>query len=138
VLFRSDAVKLCNSPHDVIGGSYPGKSDEVHFHGLNMKPGPTKLMEVDGLPGGFLKITRRALEKIARKFPDLAFEYNGIKCHGWFENAIVDGEYLTEDYAFTWRWKQCGGKAFMDPDMTFSHFGNKVWQGNLHDHILKD
>ena len=129
-----DALKLIESPHDVIGGIYPAKCNVERYNVLRPSKTSTNLMQCEGLPGGFLKITRKALVKIAKKFPELAFSFNDMKAHAFFDNAIVNGEYLTEDYAFTWRWLQCGGKAFFYPDMKFGHYGSKAWHGNF----LKD
>lgn len=127
-----DALRLVQSPHDVIAGVYPAKCDEIKWL-AKFKPGQTRLLEADGLPGGFLKISRRALEKLSETVPQ--YDYRGRKMYAFFETAIVDGEYLGEDYAFTHRWKQTGEKAFIDPDCTFEHFGHKAWSGNLNDYL---
>ena len=128
------ALRLVESPHDVIAGVYPAKQDDIHWL-AKWREGQTRLLEADGLPGGFLKITRRALEKIAEKFPELHCKYRDRDMTAFFENAIVDGELRGEDYAFCWRWQQCGGKAFLDPDITFEHYGRKAWQGNLQTYL---
>jgi hypothetical protein len=129
-----DAIRVAMSPHDVIGGVYPSKEDNSKWLG-KWRPGPTRLLEADGLPGGFLKISRNAFATIAEKFPQLRCDYRGRDMHAYFENGIFDGEYLGEDFAFTRRWQQCGGKAFIDPDVTFEHYGHKAWSGNLSQYI---
>jgi glycosyltransferase involved in cell wall biosynthesis len=129
------ALRLVRSPHDVIGGAYPAKQDDTFFL-AKVKPSATRLMEADGLPGGFLKITRKAVKQMQDRFTDLRCTYKGGReMFTLFDNGIFDGEYLGEDYAFTRRWQQCGSKAFVDPDIQFEHYGRKAWSGSLSDHV---
>lgn len=132
----SDALKLIQSPHDVIGGAYPVKQDGGGFL-ARVKSGPTKLFETDGLAGGFMKVTRNAVLKMQKKFPELKARYKKDReIYALFDNGIFDGEYTGEDYAFTRRWMQTGGKAFIDPDMIFEHYGRKAWSGSLSDYLI--
>lgn len=131
------ALRLIESPHDVIGGAYPAKQDQAGFL-VKVRPGATRLLEADGLPGGFLKITRRAVMKMQERFVDLKCTYKGDReMFTLFDNGIFDGEYLGEDFAFTRRWQQCGGKAFVDPDIEFEHYGRKAWRGRLNDYVCE-
>lgn len=129
------ALALVESPHDVIGGAYPAKQDDTHWL-AKFRPGNTRLHEADGLPGGFLKITRKAMLKMVKQFPELRCKYKKDReMTALFDNGIFDGEYLGEDFAFTKRWQQCGGKAFLEPNITFEHYGRKAWSGNLNDYL---
>jgi hypothetical protein len=130
------ALNLVESPHDVIGGAYPAKQDETYFL-AKWRKGQTRLLEADGLPGGFLKITRKAVKKMQEHFPELRATHKGQReIYTLFDNGIFDGEYLGEDYAFTKRWQMTGGKAFIDPDIDFEHYGRKVYSGNLKNHVV--
>lgn len=131
----SDAVRVIGSPHDVIGGVYPAKNDEVHFL-AKWSSRPTKLLVAEGLPGGFLKVSRKAILKMCNQFPQLRARYKHKRdIVALFDNGIFDGEYLGEDFAFTKRWQACGGTAYIDPDITFEHYGHKAWSGNLNDYL---
>jgi hypothetical protein len=125
------ALRLVQSPHDVIGGVYPAKQDDPLFL-AKFKEGNTRLLEADGMPGGFLKITRKAVEKMMKEYPAMKCKYkNDRTIYSFFDNGIVDGVYVGEDYAFCHRWTSIGEKAFIDPDITFEHYGRKYWTGNL-------
>jgi hypothetical protein len=131
------ALRLVQNPHDVVSGAYPCKDDaNPRWAGMWMAGRLGRNMEASGLPGGFLKVSRRAIKQIIEKHPELKCKYQNREMHAIFDTAIVDGEYLGEDYAFTHRWRQCGGKAFIDPDITFSHYGHKAWTGNLREFLL--
>jgi hypothetical protein len=127
------ALKILECPHDVVGGAYPAKTEETHFL-AKWRKGHTRLLEAEGLPGGFLKITRKAVTAMQVKFPELRASYKGKReIFTLFDNGVFDGEYLGEDFAFTKRWQICGGKAFIEPDIAFEHYGRKVYSGNLND-----
>jgi hypothetical protein len=127
-----EALRLVQSPHEVVCGVYPAKVEYEKWP-ADWKPGQTRLLEAGmGIPGGFVKIKRSALEKMAKQFPELLCTYNdGRPINGFFLDGIFEGQLMSEDYAFCQRWKQCGEKAFIDPDMTFEHRGMKTWSGNL-------
>lgn len=136
------ALRLVESPHDVIAGAYPVKDDDIRFP-ANWKAGSTRLLQSYGLQGGFLKISRRAIERMDEKFPDLKCHYDGKEMVALFDTMIVrgdpiddqdpfkEGQWLGEDTAFTRRWQMCGGRAFIDPNINFEHYGHKAWPGNL-------
>lgn len=41
------------------------------------------------------------------------------------------GRYLAEDYAFCRRWRDIGGKVFVDPLCKLGHLGQHMYRGNL-------
>ena len=129
------ALALIRSPHDVIGGVYPAKTPDYAkvFQTRHMRETATgNLIETDGIPGGFMRIRRRAMLKMKEAYPETRCNYKGIDLHLLFENMILaDGTPLGEDYAFCERWRRIGGKIFIYPDISFSHFGRHEWQGNM-------
>ena len=45
------------------------------------------------------------------------------------------GRYLSEDYAFCRRWRDIGGKVFIDINSKLDHQGQHVWRGNFRAHL---
>lgn len=112
-----ELAKLAKRPQDVIGGTYRTKQDEekFHVHGSVEKVGP--LYRVGGLPGGFLKISRHAFEKIdAKQYQD------GEKVlRDYFPTGILNGFFYGEDYGFCRLWQQAGGDVWLDPSIILRH-----------------
>jgi hypothetical protein len=40
-----------------------------------------------------------------------------------------DDDDVTEDYAFCDRWRELGGRVFIDPSVRLSHVGEKAYAG---------
>lgn len=128
-----DFVKLLMSPHDVIGGAYRQKRTDVElYNAAGLKEGTTELMEVDYLGTGFLKIRRRAIERLQRKHDDLRYlGLEGEKCWGLFDTRIGDGKIVGEDVVFCRRWRAAGGKVFLMPNLALGHLGTHNHAGNF-------
>ena len=128
--------KLLEYPEDVVGGTYPKKTDEPQFpvhalkDGMKLEDG---LIEVDGMPTGFLKISRDALKKVW----DASAEYQneGRTCRMVFDIQVQDGQLVSEDIVFCRKWQDLGGKVYLDPTMTCNHVGTKKYSGNFMEYI---
>ncbi len=133
------ALRLAMSPHDVIGGAYPQKRDDQElYNAAGLKPGATRLIECDYLGTGFLKISRKAIEKLTAAHQDTKYQDNeGHDCYGLFDVRIRDGKIVGEDALFCRRWRAVGGKVFLDPDMTLYHIGAKAYRGNFAELIAR-
>jgi glycosyltransferase involved in cell wall biosynthesis len=129
--------KLLEYSEPVVGGVYPKKTDEPQFpvHALKdgMKLEENGLIEVDGLPTGFLKISKDALKKVW----DASTEYTneGRNCRMVFDIQVQDGQLVSEDIVFCRKWHDLGGKVFVDPTMTCNHVGTKKYSGNFMEYI---
>jgi hypothetical protein len=117
----------------VIGGAYRQKREDAEMYNVaGMKPGATRLIECDYLGTGFLKISRRAIEKLTAVHQDTKYQdTDGRDCYGLFDVRIGDGRIIGEDALFCQRWREAGGKVFLDPDMTLWHYGAKAYRGNF-------
>lgn len=138
-------VRILNAPLDVIGGAYPVKQKGVkHKFHIRMNGGKVNgsgpiMVETTRVAGGFLKITRSAMEKMQQAYPELEANYRGRKIFMLWDTMIMNGEPLGEDFSFSERWIRTGGKIYVDPDITFGHYGREVFEGNfLHDVIEKE
>jgi len=117
-----DLVRLARRPQDVIGGTYRAKrtAEQWHVFGTPQKVGD--LYRVDGLPGGFLKISRKALESIP------ANRYRDSADHEWadyFPTGFHDGRFYGEDYGFCRLWRETGGDVWLDPSICLRHYGGQ-------------
>ena len=134
-----DFLRLALSPHDVIGGAYRQKRDDKEYYNASgLEPGPTRLIEVEYLGAGFLKISRKAIVKMIKAHQDKKYEGSpGQTIYGLFEVPIGDGRIIGEDALFCKRWRALGGKVFLDPDMTLWHVGQKAYRGNFSELIAR-
>lgn len=136
-------VRLCKLPEEVVGGIYPYRTDE-HADKWPVrwaaKPGDPLcanehgLLEVLGIPGGFMRLRMSAVEKVIAAHPELVVDNPqapGGTCHAIFHHEIKDRRYGGEDYFFCDLWRALGGKVWIEPNITFSHLGMKEWHGNL-------
>ncbi len=126
-------LRLATSPHDVIGGAYRQKREDAELYNIGgMRPGAQRLIEVDYLGTGFLKISRRCIERMIKKYAATKYQdTEGLECYGLFDVTIEDGKIMGEDVLFCKRWNDMGGKVFLDPDMTLYHIGSKTYRGNF-------
>lgn len=144
-------LEFLNRPEDIVCGIYPKKSDEIDFPvELAYDENTGLLIERDGLmeawvvPTGFMRIKRHVLEKMADKFgtfKDIDLE-NGVGVVKDYYNIFECGPapsanmlFWGEDYTFCKKWLAMGGSIWIDPNMEFTHRGNKKWTDNMFNHI---
>jgi glycosyltransferase involved in cell wall biosynthesis len=129
--------KLLAFKEEVIGLPVVKKSDQMMF---NIKALPTGLktqqnglMEVEAVGTGFMKISKSALKKVW----DVSDEYQneGRTCRMVFDVKVVDGQLVSEDNIFCQKWRNLGGKVFIEPSMTCNHIGVKKYQGSFLDYL---
>lgn len=78
---------------------------------------------VDYAGTGFMMIKREVFLKIEQETPHLAHEDHDGPTHAFFDTAIEEGAYLSEDYFFCKRWRESGGEIWMDPSVKLKHHG---------------
>lgn len=136
-------IRFLERPEPVLAGIYPKKSDELDYPVhlcSDLETG--KLIEnSDGLflaqavPTGFLRIKRWVLEKMAEIsgiFYDEEYDHSVGTYFNIFEMGVPPHRWWTgEDYAFTRKWIDMGGEVWVDPNIKFTHRGQKKWEGNL-------
>lgn len=123
---------------DVVGVGCPKKSDTPVYN-VNLLLGPIYseegLIEVDGVGTGVLKIKRHVLETLTDESEK--FQAEGLDCALIFERGIVDGKRQSGDLHFCKKWRDLGGKIFVDPEVRMSHVGEKVWSGTFGSHLRR-
>lgn len=133
-------VRLCQVEEDgIIGGVYPyrreGLADNMP---IRMKegvvdPDENGLIEVEGLPTGFMRIRRAVLERLAT---DAQHHWKDkhdrrSKVPIIFERMFEDGVRWGGDLAFCNKWTATGGKVHAFYEMTLGHASKTVLKGSL-------
>ena len=131
-----DLVKLCQYDLDVVGGVYPYRRKDPRNTSnkmpVRMKPGAEivdGLLEVDGLPTGFLRIRRHVLETLAEDAGK--FEKNGEYYPLIFERTVYDGQRMGGDINFCRKWQEEGGKLYASTEMRLGHIAKQVITDSL-------
>ena len=125
--------QLLNHSVDIVGCPVPKKLDVPLFNVKALPDGITMgedgLMEVACVGTGFMRISRKALQAVW----DVSVPYRNEGKEGrWvFDVQIVDGELVSEDNVLCNKWREQGGKVWLDPAMTCNHIGVKKYSGNF-------
>lgn len=136
----SALLKLVDYPVDFVSGLYPQRSDPIKFNLRYLDDKPeiwgdpkTGLIEVGGVSAGFMRCSRKMLEKMAEAYPGLAYDRGDKKFWGFFDPYRLDDgkRKLSEDYSFCQRWRDIGGKVWADPSIKMGHIGLKTFAGNF-------
>jgi hypothetical protein len=132
----SDLVKLLGYDRDVVAGIYPKKHGDDAYP-VRTLPGEIwsdrdGLIEVAGVPTGFLRIRRRVLETLAERAEKYNAKNDGAYATACiFERQIHDGTRWGGDYVFCRKWRELGGKIHIDPAMRLEHSGEHTWAGSV-------
>lgn len=92
------------------------------------------LIEVAGVPFGFVRMTRGAVQKMFDAYAAREYEPKdvpGLKTCCLFDIPFEGGQMVGEDYSFCHKWTGIGGKIWVDPHIRLDHCGQKVFKGNL-------
>lgn len=135
-----DLVRLCQSNRDLIGGIYPHRTElgqekvPVRMkHGALLEDDGT--VEVEGLPTGFMKISRRCLETVAKDCESFVHENEERKLI--FQRTLMHGTRWGGDLHFCNLWRAAGGKLYADYEMVLGHAAKSVISGSLGSYVRK-
>lgn len=117
-------LKLASHARDVVGGAYRYKEAK---EGYPVQFGPGDLMATDGLldvacvPGGFMAVTKRALERFRERHGDRYYTHHGERFYSYFVSDFHGGNLYGEDTAFCRDYRLTGDKVWLDPELTLTH-----------------
>ena len=142
-----DLLALIRAEGDVVGGTYRFKMDECRYMGF-MYTGPNgkPMVREDGaieayrLPAGFLKVTRKGIERFMAGYPHLIINSDdeGFDSPDLFNHGAHKGTWYGEDYAFCRNWLEIGEEIWLLPNLSLNHHSeDKVYEGNLHEALLR-
>ena len=135
-------LRVLEAPVDVVGGVYPHRVDAIGFpvqwdaDKILYADRETGLLQVKGLPAGFLRITRTVAERLIDAHSDRWYHESCSptgRAYDIFDFQFLDHMKVSEDFIFCKKWREIGGKVWLDPSITFMHIGNKGFVGNLAD-----
>ena len=140
---------MLNAQKDVIGGLYPMKSLPVKwcvngFDGAEVSEDGT-LQEVSKTGTGFMLIKRDVFEKLnahpaTKPFMNdigLPVELNP-HMKTYFDTAVRENRYYSEDWTFCENWRDLGGKVWVDKRVLLRHTGTYVFDFQTQDQLYKD
>lgn len=126
--------RLLDRPEPIVGAALIKKGDKegytVRITDKNLKyTEDKKLIQVDGVGTGFMKVSRFAFEKIW-EISD-PYDYEGEEHRMVFDVKVENGELISEDYMFGYKWQKLGYRVWIDPTITINHVGIKKFEGNF-------
>lgn len=139
-----ELLKIARAPVDVAGGAYRYKSEDENYPVIWLEGDElwadqdTGLLEVKSLPGGFLSISRSALERLKSAFSGRGYGFMGRDYHGFFHAPIHEGVMYGEDAAFCLDWRAIGGRVWLNPELHLTHVGgSKAFPGCIGDWLRR-
>jgi len=79
---------------------------------------------VDYAGTGFMMIKREVFTEIYEAFPEWKYEEGQVgDCFGYFQDPIMDGFHMSEDYFFCHTWRELGHEVWMHPQVRLTHHG---------------
>lgn len=127
-------VELCKADADLVGGVYPYRREGVEtmpvrmLHGVDT-PDRHGLLEVEGLPAGFMRVRRHVLETMLRQAQH--FTRRGKEYALLFERTIADGERFGGDISFCRKWRALGGKVHAACELRLGHVTKTILRDSL-------
>jgi uncharacterized protein (DUF983 family) len=139
---------MLNRNVDVIGGLYPMKSLPVKWcvNGIpGQEEGTDNLVEVTKTGTGFMLIKREVFEKLDQH-PAVRHFNNDIglpqelnqHMKTYFDTAVRENRYYSEDWTFCENWRDLGGKVYVDNRVLLRHVGTYVFDGATQDKLYQD
>ena len=139
---------LLNRNVDVIAGLYPMKTFPIKwvvngFQGA--EEGPDGLQEVSKAGTGFLLMKRNVFEKM-KSHPAVKAYKNDIgldpmydqHLKTYFDTAVRQNRYYSEDWTFCENHRDLGGKIYIDKRVLLRHTGTITFCMEVQEHIQKE
>ena len=133
-------LKLVDYPVDFVAGLYPQRRDPINYccqwdqSKKNIELSEHGLIEVLGVPAGFMRLSREMLEKMVSHYADTQFyckEAPNETAHDLFGAYRCGRIKFGEDYSFCKRWRDIGGSIWIDPEIRMGHVGYKTFVGQV-------
>jgi hypothetical protein len=139
---------MLDAQKDVIGGLYPMKSMPIKWC-VNGIPGQENvegnLIEVSKTGTGFMLIKREVFEKLnghpaTKPFAnDIGLDPSlNQYMKTYFDTAVREGRYYSEDWTFCENWRDLGGQVWVDKRVLLRHTGTYVFDAGAQDKLYND
>lgn len=129
-------VTLCTYDCDIVGGVYPyrrdGQDEKMPVRNIPgvFIPDDKGLLEVEGLPTGFLRIKRHVIEAMVKGCVTFSKD-NGKPIPLLFERDIYNGGRRGGDIGFCMKWRDMGGRLYAAANLRLGHCGKHVIRDSL-------
>jgi len=140
-----DLLKLLETKGDVVAGTYRFKKEpEAYMATLKEDAAGYPVCREDGcinaefVPAGFLKVTKTAIHKFMRGYPELLYGCPYRYSVDLFNHGVHQGVWYGEDYAFSRNWRCLGENIWLIPDLDITHHSaDKAYPGNFHNFMRR-
>lgn len=156
--FDGNAVmKLLSHDKPIVTAAYPLKIEPITYFIEPVKKNEGAkgdLIEVKNAGTGFMLIRRSVIRSMQLEYPELHYttDYDGNSyrqdligkdehrqklrknLYSLFDTSHDkenNNEYLSEDYTFCKRWRDMGGKVWLDKSIKLDHIGRKMFKGDI-------
>lgn len=137
---------LLNRDVDVIGGLYPMKTMPIKWvvNGFDgAEEGPDGLQEVSKAGTGFLLMKKKIFEQL-NVHPAVKQYKNDIGLDPkydkylktYFDTAVRQNRYYSEDWTFCENWRDLGGKIWVDKRVLLRHTGTYTFCLENQEHLI--
>jgi hypothetical protein len=129
---------IIDHPVDVVGITARMKTEEERYTHRPEDPKKhvwdknLKLLEVDFLATGFMRLSRKAVEALYKKSP--IYNDGGKVRRMLCDLEIVNGGLISEDIQIGKKLKESGFRIYLDIRYTCDHFGVKRYTGDFRKH----
>lgn len=136
----TDVIKLLSHDLECVIGIYPNKRYVWVNNNLTLNsssvllenevPNEKKLIKVKHAATGFMMLKKSALEKIKHEVDTFVLpgsKKEKITLHNYFDCNVVNNDYLTEDYYFSYLFNKNGGTIYADTTIALLHTGTHVY-----------
>lgn len=125
----SQVHQLLATGKDFVSGIYCQKTAEKKLPYKFLDGADGELRQCESVPGGFLLVSRQAVETMCREFSGMQYESEG---HGrlhalWFPLFSRDIHYSSEDISFCIRHRAAGGAIWAHTGVVLKHFGETAF-----------
>lgn len=132
VTFEGGAiVRLAMLPVDLVAGAYRYKT-AVESYPVTWLPNKELwsnglgLIEVETLPTGFMAISRKVFDTLRDIHSEREYLHQGKVAHCFFQMPFINGHLYGEDSFFCQEWRKAGGKVFLDPMISLTHWDHRT------------
>lgn len=137
-------LRLLHHPVELVCGAYRARKDPEQYPIRALSQSQiwscpdTGLIEVEGLGAGFMRISRRCAEEMAKGYAHTKYfdEWFKRDTYSLFDFITEGGFRWSEDITFCKRYRAIGGRVWIDPELTLHHVGKKTFTGTF-GHWLK-
>lgn len=141
-------LRMCLDPHEFVAAAVPKKSDSGEFNNVVMDLMPNNdciiengLIRAKQVGSGFIRLKRSAVEKMIKAYPrrynpgdggPYPLHYSLFDARvEWPSDPDKPGQFWGEDLEFCRKWVALGEYIWIDPNVSMTHTGRKVWSANF-------